>query len=389
MRLALITHRFVKGDGQGRVNYELARAALEAGHTVWLLASAVAPELAAHPGARVVHIGTGGLPGSLLQNQAFALGTAFWLWRHRKEVDLVHGNGFVSWGAVDVSSSHFVHAAWVRNPFHTWRLRRDAYGLYQLLYSLSGRWLERWAYRRARCLVAVSEQVRGELVAAGFDTQALHVIPNGVDVAEFAPRHGVRESLGLPAGRLLLFTGDLKTPRKNLDTLLRAMTRVQGATLLVAGGLAGSPYPRMAAELGLAGRVVFLGFRRDVAQLMRSADIFVFPSRYEACSLVLLEAAASGLPIVTARATGGAELLTAECSALLADTEDAARLAEVLNALLADPARLSCMGQAARRVALQNSWDVMCGRYLELYRELLEQGSDEASAGAGTGHAVS
>jgi glycosyltransferase involved in cell wall biosynthesis len=119
--------------------------------------------------------------------------------------------------------------------------------------------------------------------------------------------------------------------------------------------------------------VVFLGFRRDVPRLMQAADIFVFPSRYEACSLVLLEAAASGLPIVAARTTGGTELLTPGCSVLLDNADDEIELAAALNRLLESPAQLKDMGGEARRVALANSWQVMAGRYLQLYRELLEQ----------------
>jgi glycosyltransferase involved in cell wall biosynthesis len=377
MRLALITHKFVRGDGQGRVNYELARAALAAGHTVWLLASEVAPELASNPLARVVHIGVKGLPTALLQNQLFACRSTLWLWRHRGELDVVHANGFVGWSTADVNSSHFVHAAWIHCQQHTWRVRRDLYGLYQLLYSFSGKWLERRAYRRARCVVAVSEQVRHELLEIGLAGERLCVIQNGVDTEEFAPGKVSRDALGLPDGKLMLFIGDIKTPRKNLDTLLRAMTRVRDAGLVVVGSLSGSPYPRLARDLGLDNRVTFLGFRRDIPQLMHAADLFVFPSRYEACSLVLLEAAASGLPIVAARATGGTELLTPECSVLLENAEDAIELAAALNDLLASPSRLKDMGDQARRVALANSWQVMAGRYLQLYGELLEQRKQE------------
>ena len=373
MRLALITHKLVKGDGQGRVNYELAREALAAGHFVFLLASEVAPELAAHPQARVVPIRVAGLPTALLQNQVFACRTALWIWRHRGEIDLVHANGFVSWGAADINSSHFVHAAWIRSRYHTWRVRRDIYGFYQLLYSFTGKWLERWSYRHTRCVVAVSEQVRRELVEAGVPSQRLRVIPNGVDTDEFAPRGVSRRALGLPEGKLVLFIGDIRTPRKNLDTLLRAMADVSGATLVVAGSTARSPYPRLASRLGLEGRVSFLGFRRDIPELMRAADLFVFPSRYEACSLVLLEAAASGLPIVAAATAGGTELLTSACSELLHDPDDAVALAATLNRLLAAPAALRRMSVESRRVALANSWQTMARRYLELYRELTPQ----------------
>jgi glycosyltransferase involved in cell wall biosynthesis len=339
-----------------------------------MLASEVAPELAGHPLARVVRLGVGRLPSALLQNQLFACQASLWLWRHRRKLDLVHANGFVSWCRADVNSSHFVHAAWIRSRAHTWRVRRDAYGLYQLIYSACNKRFERWSYRRARVIVAVSEQVRRELIENGLPPGALRVIQNGVDPEEFKPAAVSRHDLQLPDGKLGLFIGDIRTPRKNLDTLLRALVTVPAMKLLVVGDASSSPYPRLAAELGLKERVLFLGFRRDVPQLMRAADLFVFPSRYEACSLVLLEAASSGLPIVSGRATGGAELLNPECSVLLNDPEDHAELAAVLNRLLDQPANLQRMGREARRVALANSWQTMVQRYLSLYQDLLAHG---------------
>jgi glycosyltransferase involved in cell wall biosynthesis len=386
MKIALVTHRFVRGDGQGRVNYELARAALAAGHSVAMVACEVDPQLAAQAGARTVRIARARVPSALLQNQLFAWRTSLWLWRHRGEYDLVHVNGFVTWARADINTSHFVHAAWLRSPHHTWRVRRDLYGLYQLLYSVLGCWLEAWSYRHARRVVAVSEQVRQELLASGIPAQRLQVIHNGVDTAEFVPGPGRQASAGRACR--MLFVGDIKTPRKNLDTLLRALVHVEGAVLEVAGGVEGSPYPRMAADLGLEQRVSFLGFRRDVAQLMQAADVFVFPSRYEACSLVLLEAAACGLPVVAARRTGGTEILNPQCAVLLADADDAQELAAALNALAADPQRLERMGREARSVAVRNSWQVMAAHYLGLYRELSGRPGSEAAA-VRSGHATS
>lgn len=384
MKLALVTHKFVKGDGQGRVNYELARAALAAGHSVTLLAVEIDPQLAAHPAARAVRISLPRAPSALLQNQLFAWKTSIWLWRHRREFELLHVNGFVTWAAADLNTSHFVHSAWMRSPHHTWRVRRDLYGLYQLLYSLCGTWLESWSYRHARVVVAVSEQVRQELLATGVSAQRLHVIQNGVDIEEFTPATGSDRS-GAPGPCRLLFVGDIKTPRKNLDTLLRALVHVEGALLRVIGNVEGSPYPRMAAELGVADRVSFLGFRRDVAQLMRSSDLFVFPSRYEACSLVLLEAAACGLPIVAAGTTGGTEILTPESAVLVGNPDDEHELAAALNGLICAPAALAAMGREARSVAVRNSWQVMAARYLGLYGELSGESDEEPAANMRSG----
>jgi glycosyltransferase involved in cell wall biosynthesis len=335
----------------------------------------------------VVPIRVGGLPSALLQNQLFACKTAMWLRRHRGELDLVHANGFVSWSAADVNSCHFVHDAWSRSKYHTWRVRKDAYGLYQLLYSACNKRFESWTYARARVVVAVSHRVKRELIDTGVNPNSIRVIPNGVNTEEFKPASVSHRDLGLPDGQLALFIGDIRTPRKNLDTLLRAWIDVRDASLLVVGDTAGSPYPRLAAELGLTASVRFLGFRRDVPQLMQAADLFVFPSRYEACSLVLLEAAASGLPVVAAQTTGGTELLNRDSSVLLDDPEDHEQLATVLNRLLKTPTELERMGREARRVALANSWHVMAQQYLSLYRELLEQTRARADKHASDVHA--
>jgi glycosyltransferase involved in cell wall biosynthesis len=183
-----------------------------------------------------------------------------------------------------------------------------------------------------------------------------------------------RQALGLPRGVVLLFVGEIRTPRKNLDTLLQALRDVPAAVLCVVGDTAQSPYPALARRLGVADRVMFLGYRDDVAQLMRAADLFVFPSRYEACSLVLLEALASGLPVVAARTTGGSELLTPECSVLIDDADDAAALAVAVNGLLASSEARLRMRTAARKLAEKHSWASMPGCYLDTYRERARSG---------------
>jgi glycosyltransferase involved in cell wall biosynthesis len=366
----LLTHKLVKGDGQGRVNYEIAQAALAAGHDVWLVASEIAPELAGHRHAHPVPISVKGWPSALLKNQVFAARTAFWLLRHRHLLDVVHVNGFSTWARSDVNAVHFVHSAWLRSPYHVWRLRRDWRGLYQFFYSWCGTFLEAWSYRRARAVVAVSRQVERELTTAGVDRNRIRVIANGVDLDEFKPAPASRDALGLPEGVLLLFVGDIKTPRKNLETLLRALTLERSCKLAVVGDFAGSPYPKLVDQLGLTGRVRFLGFRRDIPDLMRSADVFVFPSRYEACSLVLLEAAASGLPVIAARNTGGVELLGDGASILVADPNDEFELAVAVHRLVTSPAVRAQMGAAARRAAEQCSWNAMAQRYLHTYVEL-------------------
>ncbi len=368
VKIAIVTHKFVQGDGQGRVNFEVVREALRQGHHLTLIATEVAEEFQAHPAVTWVPIAVAGWPTALLQNQVFAARSARWINKHRSQFDVLQVNGFTTWAGADVNAVHFVHSAWLRSPVHSARLRRDLYGLYQWIYTALNARLERRAFAQAAIVVAVSEQIRAELLFVGVPDKKIRVIVNGVDTEEFCTGEQQRDALGLPEGvPLALFAGDIRTPRKNLDTVLKALVHAPGIHLAVAGDTAGSRYPALSAELGLAARAHFLGFRRDMPDLMRAADLFVFPSRYEACSLVLLEALASGLPIITARTAGGSEVVTEACGVVLPDPDDAAALAAALCQMTAHPAQMAASGRVARAVAERHTWPGMAQDYLKIF----------------------
>ncbi|WP_341315784.1 glycosyltransferase family 4 protein [Paraburkholderia sp. IMGN_8] len=371
MRILIVTHVVAKGDGQGRVNYEIARAALEAGHEVTLLGSRVAPEISGHARARFVKIAESRLQSRLLQYQMFAWRTALWIRAHRQEFDVIHVNGFITWARADVNAVHFVHDGWYRCGFYPFRLKNGAYAAYQVIFTRVNAWCERLAFRRAQVVVPVSAKVGAEVCALGIDAARLAVIHNGVDIEEFRPGEVPRARFGLPEGPfMLLFAGDLRVPRKNLDTVLRALAATPGVHLAVAGGLRNSPYPALAESLGVSNRVHFIGFIKEMPDLMRSVDAFVFPSRYEAMSLVLLEALASGLPVVTVRTAGGAEVIGAGCGTVLDNPDDAAGLAAAIARLAQDHQYTKRMRTAARTLAQTLTWQIMANRYLALYERI-------------------
>ncbi len=372
LRIAIVTHVVDRNDGQGRVNHEIVVAALAAGCEVTLLASHVAAQWRAHPHVRWVRVSAGGWPTALLRYQVFAARSAWWLMGRRHGFDILHVNGFITWARADVNTAHFVHGGWLRSPHYPFTLRGGPYSGYQLLYTRINAWLEGHAFRRARAVVAVSPRIAGELAQIGVDAGRIETIANGVDTAEFRPGNGDRAGFGLPPGvPLLLFAGDLRTPRKNLDTVLAALALgPDNVALAVAGQAQGSPYPRMAAELGLARRVHFLGHVSAMPALMRCCDVLVFPSRYEPMGLVVLEAMASGLAVITARTTGASGLVPDAAGVVLADPDDAAALAGAIRACTAEPQRTRCMGAAARAAMLPRGWAAMGEQYLALYRRL-------------------
>lgn len=372
MKLCIVTPWVVKGNGQGRVNYEIAWEAIRRGYHVTLLASHVAPELQQNSQVNSIQFSVKKLPTELLNEIVFAWRSAQWLRQHRQEFDLVLANGAVTWAASDVNLVPFVHGAWLRSPLHISRGRRDVYGFYQWLYTvLNARW-EKNAFLQAKLVVAVSHRVQQELVDIGIAKEAIEVIWCGVGLQEFFPGAGDRKKFGLPEDvPLALFIGDIRINRKNLDTVLYAMVDVPELHLAVVGILEESPYPQLAEQLQLSDRVHFLDNPSGIVpELMRSVDIFVFPSRYEPFGLVVIEAMASGLPVVTAITTGASELISPECGVVLSDTEDRKGLAEALCQLASNPELRHSMGKAARTVAEDHSWQKMAQRYVDRFEEL-------------------
>jgi glycosyltransferase involved in cell wall biosynthesis len=311
------------------------------------------------------------MPSALLKYQVFAWKTARLLSRHSGEFDIVHANGFITWYKPDVSTAHFVHAGWLRSGYFPYRWFGSPYQAYQSLYTRLNAWLERRAFRQARAVVAVSGKIAVELQAIGVSPIKIEVIANGVDIAEFCPGPAERDRFRLPPDvPLALFAGDIRTSRKNLDTVLQAMVMATGCHLVVAGRLEGSPFPALARTLGIGDRVHFLGMVAEMSHLMRCVDLFVFPSRYEAMSLVIVEAMASGLPVLTASSAGGAEIV-GDCGRVLESPNDSATLASWMRELTANSDLRLAMGRCARKIAEDYSWGAMGEKYLAFYDRLL------------------
>jgi glycosyltransferase involved in cell wall biosynthesis len=371
MNIAIVCQNVVRTAGHGRVNYRVARKAAEQGHHVSVLSDTIAPDLPSRDNVSWVHIDVQKWPTQLVKDQVFAWRSARWIRTNRPGIDVIMTTGFVTWAPADVCMVQFVHSSWVRSPQHSWHTQGGLEGAYQTVYSRANARFERRVFHEAQSLIAVSHAIRDELIQLGLPEDKIAVVHNGVDLDEFYPGTEKRSLLGVPESvPLALFAGDIRTPRKNLDTILRALTDVPGVHLAVAGATEGSPYPDLSRELGLSDRVHFLGFRSDLPKLMRAADFFVFPSRYEACALVLVEALASGLPVITARTTGGAEIIQPDCGIRIQDPNDTAALTKAIRELTSDPQLRSSMSTSAREAAETYNFDTIADAYLGVFETL-------------------
>jgi glycosyltransferase involved in cell wall biosynthesis len=373
MKICIVTHKVLKGDGQGRVNYEVASEAIRRGHQLTLLASDVSPDLLQSSLVRLVPISVKGLPTELLKNLVFSQKSAAWLQQHRAEFDIVKVNGAITSAKSDVNAVHFVHSSWLKSPAHPIHQDRNLYGIYQWCYTKLNAIWEKQAFQQARQVVAVSQQVKQELLEIGVPEPKIRVILNGVDLQEFYPGAGDRQIWGLPDRvPLALFIGDIRSNRKNLNTVLKALVEVPDLHLAIVGKLEGSPYPEMATRYGLDSQVHFLGFQHHVAPIMRSVDFLVFPSRYETFGMVVTEAMASGLPVIVGNNVGAAELITPECGEVAIDSEDAVGLARSLRELACNCERRKYMGQTARTIAEHHAWSSKAQAYIDLFEQGIE-----------------
>jgi len=236
--------------------------------------------------------------------------------------------------------------------------------------------------------VCLSDDVAQELRAHGVREGRLRQIPNGVDVECFRPaepreRQRERARLGLRAkGPVALYTGRF-APVKQLDQLIGAVSEVRELSLLMVGE--GSEEARLrglVADLGLEDRVSMLPSVPDPAPLYRAADFYASASTTEGMSNSVLEAMASGLPVVAMSASGMGELVS-QATGTLVPNGDVPALAAALRALALEPERRRTLGSAARDfVADRYSLGFVADCLRDLYEEVLS-GSGARRRGRG------
>jgi glycosyltransferase involved in cell wall biosynthesis len=234
-------------------------------------------------------------------------------------------------------------------------------------------------------VIAVSEAARRtEIARSGVSDDKVVVIPNGVDtaavpVAHAAARAALRRELRLPPDSTVVATAGRLHPSKGIDDFLRAASIVSPRRsdvrfLVIGDGPERSPLERLAADLRVEARALFLGERGDLASLLAGSDLFVLASREEGMPNVLLEAMAAALPVVATSAGGTAEVIAHRSTGLLVPPGDVEAIAEAMYALLDDAGAAAAMAARARQAVAESfSIDATVRRTEALYEELLRE----------------
>lgn len=275
----------------------------------------------------------------------------------RPDVLVAHGFSEHLWGryaALLAKVPHIVHVEHnTRERYTRWRLAQA-----------------RWLAKRTDRIVGCSEGVRGVLLAMGMPAERTIAIPNGIRLEPFADADAHPLAERIPG--IVMVARFSK--QKDHASLLRAVALLRDRGLDVpvqfAGGgkaLHRAPLEKLAAQLGIADRVQFLGVVRDVPQRLMAHQLCVLSTHYEGMPLALLEGMAAGCAVVGSAVPGVREVLRDGEDGLLVPEGDPQALAAVLERLLRHPGEAARMAANARRAALErHGRALMNQRYEEL-----------------------
>jgi len=251
-----------------------------------------------------------------------------------------------------------------------------------------GQWVSGWIEgapfrQKESCkIIAISEMVKEDILRRyAIPEEKIVVIYNGVDIKRFHPenrrhREEVRRRHGIGDEFVLLFVSN-NFRMRGLDHLLRALADIKKEMsspfrLIVLGRDRKGPYLRLAKRLDLTQEVVFAGPTKEPEKYYGAADLFVHPSFYDACSLALLEALASGLPVVTSASTGASGILDQPGEGTVIENPVDGRALKAAISQFVDENVRCRVSQQARRKAEAYSEQESFGKVITLFQKILE-----------------
>ena len=307
------------------------------------------------------------------------------LYYRPRDFDIVHSQGVCApW--FNVMTAHVCHQARLRAAyrFQAGRPVRSAH--YWLSLKLAALFQTHWECRRRwrplRRIIACSAKTREEMISlCGADPASMRLVYPGVDSERFHPRNRaafrgavLREAGWSEGTRVVLFVGAIG---KGLGTAIEALAELSGEpppVLLVIGKLPERDYAAQIVARGLQERVRFASPAGDIHRYFAAADVFVFPSLYDSFGFVVLEAMASGVPVICSRAAGAHELIApGENGFVLDDPRDSRALAKLVGQTLEDDRLWRRLAAGARETAQQYTWDRAAAETLRVYEELVDE----------------
>lgn len=291
---------------------------------------------------------------------------------------IVHTTGAILLTKADVCTVHFCHAGWQTAAGESQTYDSVIHRINHKVGMRIKLWMERHCYHpaQARHLVTVSQRVNRELAEFyPYPRRQVRVISNGVDTEKFHPathteKHQLRAQFGLPAdGTYFIFMGG-DWERKGVRYLLEAFNQLApvyaNVHVLIVGSGDSVRFAQYVDDKYIH-RIHFVGKQSNPEIWYRMSDVFVFPSNYEACSLAVLEAAASGLAMVVTNVGGADDIVKdGETGYLVERDMDSIRF--TLQYLLNFPREIERVGNQIRQVVESLTWDETYRQFSDLYQ---------------------
>ncbi len=307
----------------------------------------------------------------------------------KRDFDIIHSTDYVF--STDVITSHFCEREGLRleeaniieipHKSLSQKLKALDHRTYRRLQAF----VEGLAFGRnsSKARIVVSQSMKREFVRHyGDATKDIIVIPNGVDLQKFNPanrilcRNRVRQKHGISSGDFTLMFAGSYWERKGLRYVIEALSLVPrpDVKLLIVGSGDEKYYGRLAELKQVRKRIVFASHRNNLGEYYAASDVFVFPTIYEPFGLVIIEAMASGLPVITSRVAGAADVIIDGVNGLLiTDPGDIKDLAAKIKLLLSNADLRKAIGERARETAEELSWDRVTQKTLEVYNTVLNR----------------
>lgn len=200
----------------------------------------------------------------------------------------------------------------------------------------------------------------------------------GIDLDKFQKkeptRQEIRNKLGIPDGKIILMSVGELTKRKNHMVVIDALARLKEYDILYVICGDGPMKARLRAkaeELGVRDRVKLLGFRKDIAELHKAADIFVFPSLQEGLPVAVMEAMASGLPIVASKIRGNEDLISNNQGGYLVNPMDSEQVAKAIEKMIQNPKKREKMEKRNLEIIAKYGQETVLQKMDEFFDEIV------------------
>ena len=366
MKIAFIVHDYHRYGGHARYVAELA-SRFKKDHEVHVFASVwEEPDPDGITFHYVPSIRWSSLIGALtfILPATVIVGTSF---------DIVHSQGLTGFRH-DISTAHFIQKKWISSL----REKGKRIGITGWIWRNICAPLEAFALgpRCAKRVIAISKSVSQDLKNEYGRVEGVDLIYHGVDLTRFHPdnkekwRNEVRAKLGISEKNpLALFVGNLQ---KGAAAAISAISKVCDAHLLLVSGSNNKYEKNLAENLGLIDRIHWVPLSREVEKYFACADCFVFPTLYEPYGMVISEAMASGIPVITSRIAGASELIIhRETGWLLEDPWDVNAIADGLRFFLSDLKNAGDIGLRARIAIEPYTWERCASETMDVYQAMI------------------